>query len=117
MAAAEHDDVLHPALARGEQRAPGAGRARRADHHDPVALRDGVVAARKRQRRAADLREHAGVLGDARLAEPAADDGGIGASRDLELDYLDLAVGEDVGLPGGGHPDRPRDRAGCLELG
>ena len=91
LAAAEDDDVLDPALARGEQRAPGAGRARRADHDDPVALRDDVVAARKRHRRAADQREDARVLGDARLAERAADDGRIGALRDLELD--DLAPG------------------------
>jgi len=114
---AEHDDVLDLALSRREQRAPRAGRARRADHDDPVAHGDGVAAARERQRGAADQREDTGVLRDPRLAEWAPDDVRIGARRDLELDDLHLTVGEDVGVPRGGHPDRARDCAGGLELG
>ena len=50
LAAAEDDDVLDRLLARREERAPLARGLRRADHDDPVARLDHVVAAGKRQR-------------------------------------------------------------------
>ena len=45
-----------------------------------------------------------------------ADDRGRGVRRDLELDDLHLAVGEDVRLPRRGHADRARDGVGGLHL-
>jgi hypothetical protein len=114
--AAEDDDILDDALTGGEQRSPGTRGARRPDHHDPVAFADLVLTARQRHRALSDQREHARVVGDARLAERAADDGRVGPLRDLELDDLHLAVREDVRLPRRRHPDRARDGVSGLEL-
>ena len=88
----------------------------RADHHDPVSFADHVLAARQGHRRLADDAQDARVVRDARLPQGTADDGRVGALGDLELDDLNLAVGERVGLPGGRHPDRARDRVRGLEL-
>ena len=52
------------------------------------------------------------------LRRCAADQGVVRrVGGDVELDDLDLAVGEDVGLARGREPERRRDRVGGLELG
>ena len=106
-AGAEDDHVPHLARAGRDQLAPLLGRLRRADHDDPVAGADRLVAARDHDVVAADDRRDARVGRDPRLAQRRAEDARIGLLGDVELDDLHLAVGEDVGLPRRGHADRP----------
>jgi hypothetical protein len=106
-AAAEDDDVLDLRRASCHDRAPLARRVWRADHDHAVAGEHAFVPARHAHLAAADDRRHLRVVGDARVLELRADDLGVGALLDVELDDLHLAVGEDVRLARGGDTDRP----------
>ena len=88
----------------------------RADHDDSVAGSDDVVAARAGWSVFPDDRRDLRVLGALAVAERDADDVRRGAFLGVELDDLDLAVGENVGLARGGNADDPADRVGRLEL-
>ena len=110
------DDVVHLARAGGDDLAPRLRRLGRADHDDPVAGPDHVVAARKAHLLAADDRGDARVGGKLRVAHRHADDTRVRALVDVELDELHLTFGEQVGLARRRDADRARDRVGGLDL-
>ena len=106
------DYALFPHLSVGENvayglRVRGVGRA---DHDDPVAGQDLLGPARERELVATDDRDDLGLLRQLGVAQRPADHLARGALGHVELDHLDLAVGEHVGLARRRDPDQARDR-------
>ncbi len=113
----EHDDVFDAPLVGRQPVAPLSRGLGRADHDDSVARLDDSFAPRDDRRVPTDDRDDTGVGRQRGLAEGDPDEPAGVAVVDLELDDLNLTVGEDVRLPRGRHADRLGDRVRGLELG
>ena len=86
-------------------------------HDDAVAGEDLLAAARDDHRVAADDRGDLGVGGHLGAPQVAADERVMRrVGENVELDDLDLAVGEQVGLARGRKPERRRDGVRGLEF-
>src|SRR5215211_8906728 len=91
-------------------------RQRRSDRYDAIAGGDDRVAVWEDRPSPADDARHARAAGKAGIAELLADDVAARTRPDVELDDLDLAVREGVGLTRVGHADRLGDRPRRLTL-
>jgi hypothetical protein len=115
---AEDDDVIHALVGARDGAAPRPRRGRRPDHHHPVARQDHLVTAGKDHAVAAHQSRDLRVGRDPRVAQRTTDQAVVRRfGGHVELDDLDLAVGEDVRVARGRQTEDRGDRIRRLQFG